>query len=271
MKKLKAFLRSIPGLYDRILKIRQILRPVHVKRMWQYQTMIAGAERKKLKTYGFQRICYFNTPAWRFGKGLDHAYRRYYTAFFAGEKVFIKVAKNDATIANEILMGEKLLGDPILRGGQPVVSDKAFAEKTMMLAMPFETGLVSYSLPDSREAFEMQCKDFLSVLSALERLQVIHADIHQNNLMLNGQKQPVLLDYGISMIKGQRNTVDYRARPGTFYTETEKNGNKIRTYDDAYSFVMMLERLGLPEDWKDVPSYMQIQNRIGKLAETVEL
>ena len=230
--------------------------------------MVAGAERKKLKTYGFRKIRYFNTPAWRFGMGLDHAYRRYYTAFYEEKKVFIKVAKNDATIENEIIMGEKLLGNAVLRGGQPVVSAKAFAEHTMMLAMPFETGLESYSLPDTREELELRCKDFLAVLAALQELQVIHADIHQNNLMLNAQKKPVLLDYGISMVKGQSNQVDYRARPGTFYTETEQ---KIRTYDDAYSFIMMLERLGLPEDWKATPSYIQIKNRIGAFAETVQL
>ena len=267
MKKLKDFLRSRPAL----VKIRLVLRPVHLKRMWRYQIQIAGPELKKLKTYGFQKIRYFNTPAWRFGMGLDHAYRRYYTAFYLGKKVFIKVAKNDATIENEILFGEKLQGNPVLRGGQPVASDRNFADKTMMLAMPFETGLVSYSLPDTREKFEEQCKDFLAVLAALEKLQVIHADIHQNNLMLNAVKQPVLLDYGISMVKGQPNAVDYRARPGTFYTEAESNGNKVRTYDDAYSFVMMLERLGLPQEWKDVPSYVKIQNRIGEFAETVQL
>ena len=267
MEKIKAFLYSHPKLFNRILKAWRILRPSHVKRMWRYQTGVAGPERKKLKTYGFAKIRYFNTPAWRFGMGLDHAYRRYYTAIREGEKVFIKVAKNDATIENEIIMGEKLLGDRVLLGGQPVVSDRNFAESTMMLAMPFETGLASYSLPDTREEFETQCRDFLAVLAALEQLQVIHGDIHKNNLMLNSHKQPVLLDYGISMIKGQENKVDYRARPGTFYTETEQG---VRTYDDAYSFVMMLEQLGVPENWKDTPSYVQIKNRVGMFAENKE-
>ena len=117
------------------------------------------------------------------------------------------------------------------------------------------------------QGFESQCREFLEILDALESRDIIHADIHKNNLMLDQQGHLVLLDYGISMILRQDNSVDYKARPGTFYRE--KDG--VRIYDDAYSFVMMLEGLGLPEQWKNAEIYRQVCDRVDGYTGTVTL
>ncbi len=269
--KLKKILRNhqklhgfLTGVYRKTL---YRVRPAHLKRMWQYRKNTAAAEVRKLKTYGFTHIHCFNTTSWRFGKGLDHAFRRYYTARYGAKKVFIKVAKNDATICNEIDVGRKLQNCSVLRGGQALVSDKEFAQSTMMLAMEFNEGLNTFHLPGTVEGFESQCREFLAILDALRQRQIIHADIHKNNLMLDAQGHLVLLDYGISMILGQENGVDYKARPGTFYRE--KDG--MRTYDDAYSFVTMMEGLGLPEQWKNAEIYRQVCDRIDGYAGTVQV
>lgn len=262
MARLKEILRKNRWLHNVATKVYRKtfykVRPAHMKRMRQYRKDTAPAEVRKLKTYGFTHIKCFNTTSWRFGKGLDHAYRRYYTARLGGKKVFIKVAKNDATICNEIDVGSALQNCSVLRGGQTLVSDKKFAENTMMLAMGFTEGLRSFQLPDTVQDFESQCREFLEILDALRSRNIVHADIHKNNLMLDKQGHLVLLDYGISMILGQTNSVDYKARPGTFYREN----NGVRVYDDAYSFVSMLEGLGLPAQWKDVQAYQQVENQI---------
>ena len=76
----------------------------------------------------------------------------------------------------------------------------------------------------------------------------------------------MILDFGISGCVGERNTVDYIARPGTHFREEDG----IRIYDDAYSFVKMCERLDISENYK-VPSYNLIEDRIDKIILEVKI
>lgn len=61
----------------------------------------------------------------------------------------------------------------------------------------------------------------------------------------------VLLDFGISMAATVDNTVNYLARPGTFFKEDDNN----REYDDVYSFLKMLDSLGVDEELKHTAPY----------------
>jgi hypothetical protein len=77
--------------------------------------------------------------------------------------------------------------------------------------------------------------------------------------MLKGDEL-MLIDFGISYSENLENTVNYVARPGTYYKETE---NGTRFYDDAYSFVKMIEKLSPPATFLQSEQYLKIVERIG--------
>ena len=78
--------------------------------------------------------------------------------------------------------------------------------------------------------------------------------------MLNAQNHLVLLDFGISKFLDNTNNVDYIARPGTFYQKTEKG----RIYDDAYSFLCMIEKYSESSKILDSEEYNDIKKRVGQ-------
>ena len=272
IEKMKSFIRKHKLLY-RILagtyrNTIYLVKCGYVKSMIGYLLKTAGPEKKKLRAMGYTKPKAFKSKTWRIGKGLDGAQRRYYTAYKDGKKVFIKVAKFDATIRNEIELAQ-YLQDYSLDFVCPVVQyEKNFAPDTMMLANAYLDGVSSLKLPENAQDFAGLCDQFLHILQQLDHCGVIHADVHKNNLMLIDEKCLVLFDFGISMIKGQKNSIDYVARPGTFYTMPEQGR---RVYDDAYSFVMQMQKLGLPEAWQSIPQYQAIKNAIGHNVGVVDL
>ena len=204
--------------------------------------------------------------------GYAHAYRRYYVAAFNGKKVFIKIAKNDSTILNEIELGIHLKPYQLLFACEEEHYDKDFcADGTSMLASDYIENISSFAVPESYEAFAILCNDFLELLQQLELCNVVHADIHRNNLMMKNNGKLVLLDFGISKILSENNTVDYIARPGTYYRVINDNKGKYRIYDDAYSFCRLVESLEIPVEWLEAEEYQNIQRRIGKVQFVVHI
>ena len=234
----------------------------------KYFITIYFPEKKHIKSYGFKKIKPFNTHGWRWGLGIDKAYRRYYKAVFDGKKCFVKVAKNDATIVNEIKINSYLKDK---YGGcdftpNLVLTDNNFDKNTVMIALEFVENLETFNIPQNIEEFDYICKSFLDILQKLNDMDIIHADVHKGNLMLK-QNKVMLLDFGISKSVNVENTVDYKARPGTFY---RINGN-TRTYNDAYSFVKMLEKMNVSEEFKKIESYKNIEKRCEDNSMTVEI
>lgn len=214
-------------------------------------------ETNHLKKYGFVNIKPVNLSGWRWGKGLDKAYRRYYVANYECKKCFVKVAKNDATIINEIQVNSYIKDccGSVDFTTKLIMCDKNFCEDTAMMAIEFISDLQKFYIPQDVGEFEVLCKSFERILKILEEFQIVHADIHKGNLMIKDGK-PVLLDFGISKIKNVENDIDYKARPGTFF----RTNDTERTYDDAYSFIKMLEKMNISEEFKNLPTYKSIEN-----------
>lgn len=272
IEKVKAMIRGNKLLY-RILagtyrNTVYLVKCGYAQSMTKYLLKTAGPEKQKLRQMGYTGIKAYKSKTWRIGKGLDGAHRRYYTAFKDGKKVFIKVAMRDATIRNEIELAQYLQGKPLDFICPVVEFTQDFAPQTMMLANAFLDGVSSLELPSDISGFRDICRQFCVMLEQLDKHGVIHADIHKNNLMMINKKRLVLFDFGISMIRGQKNSIDYVARPGTFYT-TPAEGQRV--YDDAYSFVKQMEAFHLPEEWKATEEYQTIVKAIGSNAATVEL
>ena len=213
-------------------------------------------EKNNLKKYGFKKIKPVNSKGWRWGKGLDKAYRRYYTAYYNEKKCFIKVAKNDVTIINEIKINSYLaeIGVNVEFATKHIISDEFFCNNTAMMAIEYVSDLENFYIPETVEGFEKLCREFMEILKTLEQAHIIHADIHKGNLMLKDGK-PILLDFGISKIKNKENEIDYKARPGTFF---RVNGSE-RIYNDAYSFIKMLEKMEIKEEFKNLAEYKDIE------------
>jgi serine/threonine protein kinase len=216
-------------------------------------------EKKALKKYGFSKCKIYKSTLWRFGKGKDRAFRRYYAAYYNGVRTFVKISKNDTTVKNEIKFAEYLKGVLFSFVTPTVLTDSNFNGGFDMLAIEFCEDMKSFSLPENKQEFEALCGQFLAILDGLQSAKVVHADIHKNNLMLKGDEL-MLIDFGISYSENLENTVNYVARPGTYYKETE---NGTRFYDDAYSFVKMIEKLSPPATFLQSEQYLKIVERIG--------
>lgn len=267
---LKKLLRRNPHFHDTVVKWWKIwIEPIlngHLKYYIVYCIYSRHSETARLAQYGFTDIRPWKYRSWRIGKGRDHVFRRYFTAKYQNTPCFIKVGNNDTTVMNEYLVHTRLKDTPVSFTPQLVAGDCRFAENTVMLATAFVPGLERFSVPKDTTAFEALCRQFLDILEILEQNRLVHADIHRGNLMLAGERI-YLMDFGISRFTDCENSVDYSARPGTFY----RTADSERTYDDAYSFLCLLEKSGISPEQAASPAYQAIRERIGKCHFTVKL
>ncbi len=232
-------------------------------------------EVKMLKKIGFAQLNLFKTRSWRIGKELDHAYRRYYTGFYDGQKCFIKIAENDSTIENELFVAKNLIGKKFTFISKIICIDSSFDGNKKMLATIFTKGLhplskesIYHDVETVRaESLLDYCRQMRNILQQLEKIKLVHADIHKGNLMLDENDHLILLDFGISKFLDKGNNVDYISRPGTFYRNT--SGGRI--YDDAYSFIQMINRYDAIKDIMESGEYKSIVERIDKVAFTVNI
>lgn len=227
--------------------------------MIRYFFAIKHSEVKQLKEMGFEDIKIFKPKTWRIGNGLDKAQRRYYTARYSNAPCFIKIAEKDSTIQNEIVVADRIKQNKWDFTPNCFVTDYSFMGTRKMLAVSFSEGL--HIIPDSITPDELKglCADFVKLHESLLSANLVHADIHRRNLMLDMNNHLVLLDFGISKFLDSDNDVDYVARPGTFYEKTITG----RLYDDAYSFIKMIEKLPACSSITESAEYLAVSNRIG--------
>lgn len=233
--------------------------------MVKYLWSTYRGETKKLRVYGFTNIEIFKSRSWRIGRERDKAYRRYYSGLLNGSKCFIKIATNDLTIINEIEIAKKISPLNFVFSPKALAFDEHFGINTKMLAIEYKELHPIAKDNDidlvTKEELVNYCKQGKLILEALENVGVIHADIHKGNLLVDNNERLWLLDYGISKIINESNCVDYKSRPGTFYLQ---EGN-TRTYDDAYSFVEMINKFPQSDNIKQTKEYCDIYSRIGKI------
>ena len=271
MNKIKIWVKKIPALYRTLRFVQKYtldyIKNGYYKNMLIYFFCVCLGEKRALKKYGFSKCRIYKSTAWRFGKGKDRAFRRYYAAYYNGTRTFVKISENDTTVKNEIKFAEYLKETSFPFVMQTVATDSNFNGGFDMLAMEFCDGLKAFSLPEDTLGFEALCDQFLTILDGLQSVKMVHADIHKNNLMLKDDRL-MLIDFGISYSENMENTVNYVARPGTYYKEFD---NKTRFYDDAYSFVKMIEKLSPPASFLEGEKYLKIVERVGCYGFEVEL
>lgn len=269
---MKELLRKYPLLFILLKKLyRGVIHPIQSGYAFghsYYLFAIKKREVKKLSNLEFQNVCEFKPDTWRYGKGKDNAYRRYYTATFEGKKCFIKVAtKNDSTVSNEIDVQEYIQGRYWKFTPACLMTQRVFDKGIVMLANEYRLGLRPFVLPLTLDAFEKMCDCFCIIADSLYEAGLVHADVHRGNLLMDDAGSLVLLDFGISYILSKGNQVDYVARPGTFF----RDSGQSRLYDDIYSFIRVLEKEGLPEEWKQNAHYLNVMGRMGRCSIIIKL
>lgn len=263
--RIKELLRKMPILFA-ILSFAKYKMYLPLKRgqvfyYVKYLICERKGEIKKLKKLGFNGIKTFEPFSWRIGKEKDKAHRRYYKAYYYGEKCFIKIGKNDSTVKNEAQIYLDLINEKIDFIAKILYIDMNFSKNTVLVANKFIENMHSIGETSGIDEFKKICFLFCGVLDELKKKEIIHADIHKGNLMITQEKKVILLDFGISIKEKKENCVDYKSRPGTFYITRKNDG--IRTYDDAYSFVKMIELLNVPDDWKNSSEFDLVRKKIG--------
>lgn len=235
--------------------------------MFRYTLFVRRTEINALKALDFYNIHCYLTKAWRRGTELDHAHRRYYKAKYHDKEVFIKVAVNDATIENEIIIAEYLSSLSFSFVIPTVLASRHFNGEMNLLAIEYVSGIHPFVIPKDIKRFEIYCCEYLKILQVFEKNGIVHADIHPNNLVFDKDNKLIVIDFGISRILGQKNTVDYVARPGTYY----RNLGNTRVYDDAYSFVKMIEKMDTSNELLTNTIFKKIVGRIDKNTLVVDI
>lgn len=255
LKKNEKLYRMLCGFYDKWIN------PVkngHLLYYIQYCKSMRGEEISILNDYGFKNIKPILWRTWRIGRGKDGAYRRYYLGYYQGKRSFVKIGYRDETVKNELEVLNKQI-TPISFSPQFLIGSMCFSEKTVMLAVEYIDGLSEFKIPSNKSDFSKICNDFIAILDELRVRGIVHADIHKGNLMVKKNKL-YLLDYGISMVVNDGNTIDYNSRPGTFFIQNDH----IRTYDDAYSFVETIVNLGASDEFINMCEFEDIKRRVGE-------
>ena len=261
-KNIKIILQRFPTLYLFIRNIYMLCTTTYIIDMLRYYIKFYYFDKNKMKNLEVTNIRLFNTKNWRFGYGLDHAYRRYYTAILKKQKVFIKIATNDETTNNEIIILRTLQNKHNIFLPKLFYGNNEKDTHTSILILEKKIKLRPFEIPSSAKEFDRLCIEFFLILKFFHQNGIVHADIHKNNLMIDENNHLVVLDFGISSMLNIKNSINYIARPGTFFREKRIDTNKIRIYDDAYSFLMMLIKLNIPPKWLERPPCQQIKEQI---------
>ena len=230
-----------------------------------YDLLYYMKDKNELKKLGFNNIKKYKIENWRFGNEKDKVYRRYFTGTYDGKICFVKIAKNDLTIRNEIKIQKLIKKYDFNYSPKTILIVDNFNFSYSLLAIEFIENLRTIDEITSKTEFEKFCEDFLKTLKEFEKIGLIHADINKGNLMLC-DRGLILFDYGISYCKNINNEINYFDRPGTFYIDKEKT----RTYDDAYSFVKLIESYKKFDNYLNSKSYVAIEDRIGEVKFTIK-
>lgn len=265
MRDLKVdYLRNVfhkyPCLYSHLSHLYQeVIRPfvTGYTTFWVYYILfIKKKEIAHLRDLGFEKITIFKPRTWRYGKSLDRAFRRYYIADLNGHRCFVKIAKGDKTVENEVFVQKKLGSKSMPYTPKCLLTMENFAPSTHLLAIEFIEGLEVITKSDmNKKWFKDQS---LEILKQLENMKLVHADIHPGNLMKSGGRL-FIMDFGISKFVDCDNKVNYVERPGTYF---KRQGN-YRIYDDAYSLLLMISKAGCDSDQLFLE---KIKTRIGRIS-----
>ena len=227
----------------------------------KYNIFVKNKEICQLEQMGLSNICVFKQNTWRIGRSEDKALRRYYTGNYANLPCFVKIASGDKTVENEINIQKKIHKKFFQFTPKYLTSIDAVSGQKSILVVEYLIDL--HPIPDnpSYDLLISISRQFNNILDSFAKIGLVHADIHRGNMLLDSKENLVILDFGISKFVDVDNNVNYIERPGTYYKQIDN----YRIYDDAYSFVQMIKKLDVQDDFYNTNEYKLINNKIGKV------
>ena len=214
----------------------------------------------KLSSYGFSDIKTYEVRRWVRIVRDKKLIRFYYKAQFKGIPCFIKLARMDITMKNEIFVNKYLVECGADFAPQMLISDENYSEDTSMIAFESISDLREFELPADENTFESICEEFEGIFKFFLKHGIIHGDINDSNLTLNRKNHIILIDFGLGKTPdSDTSLLSFSVQRGLYYQSTENT----RIYDDAYSFVSMLDDCGISEAFKQKECYKRIKQLVG--------
>ena len=214
----------------------------------------------RLSTYGLSDISTYQIRRWlRVVRG-EKLIRFYYQAKFKGEPCFIKMAKLDNTIGNEIYINKYLARCGATFVPRLLISDDNYNKDTSMMVLEAISDMREFELPDNESSFESICGDFEDIYKFFLEHGIIHGDINDSNLLLDHDNHIILIDFGLAKSPGSDTSqLSCSVQRGLYYQSSENT----RIYDDAYSFLRMLDDCGIPDAFRQKECYQRIERLVG--------
>jgi len=216
----------------------------------------------KLSSYGFSdiKVCRFRRwQWWQWHNSREKNYQRfYYKAKYSNKIYFIKVSKDDYTVKNEIFINEYLIQCGVTFAPKLLMSDENYGKNTAMIAFEFISEIYNFELADDEKAFEFICKEFEYIHGHFLKFNIIHGDISASNLLLGNKNNIVLIDFALSWVPGSE-VFKLRHPCGLYHVLSD---NK-HVYDNAFSFLRMLDDCGISDAFKQKECYKRIEKLLG--------
>ena len=212
----------------------------------------------RLSSYGITGVRAYRVKQWV--RHIDkNVIRYYYDAKFNGVRCFVKIS-SDSTAQNELFVNKYATERGIGFIPKLLMSSEISEGGTFMAVMEFVQGMRKFELPNDMPAFIKLCEEFENIHRILLEACIIHSDISKSNLMLDENGHIILIDFGIGKAPGSEVfEIDYQLHGGTYYADS---GN-TRTYDDAYSFLRMLDDSGITDIYKQLNCYTRLLDLVG--------
>jgi len=212
----------------------------------------------KLLSIGLTNIRIFNIRKWR-GSRANNIRRYYYTAQYNQKKCFVKLS-NDSTILNEIFVNNYITRCGIDCVPKLLFSKTNYDKDFSVLILEFKSDMRNFEIPKDEKTFESVCEEFLHIYNKFSEFNIIHGDINKSNLLLDSENRITVIDFGIGRISESDSIrIVRKTHCGTYF----QTMGSYRIYDDAYSFLMMLDDCGLPPMYKNKECYKKIESLIG--------
>ena len=208
----------------------------------------------KLSSYGLTDIRVYCVRHWYMGLGEEKLVRLFYKTKLDGTWCFVKLVENDSSIAKEIFINKYITERGIEFVPKLLLSDDN------LLVIEFIQGMKKFKLPDDEKAFENMCADFKNIHACFKKFDIIHGDISASNVLLDKDNKIVLIDFGVGWVPGSEVfPSNHVIHHGTYYVESDN----IRIYDNAFSFLRVLDYYKIPAKFKQMKCYKEIEQLVG--------
>lgn len=228
----------------------------------------------KLKSYGLMnirtyRIKFWYRDLWTPRKNWADSYiKKYYATELKGKKCFAKTMTRGIVAQREIFINSYITKCNLDFVPKLLLSDENYDTSISLMVIEFIEGLREFTLPKDETTFEAVCAEFEHIHKCLRVADIIHGDLCRYNLLLDENNHIFLIDFGLTWVPGSENyPIDYRRHRGASYIDAGCS----RIYDNAYSFLNMLDTCGISNTFKQKECYKRIQGLMGTHTYTVTL